>query len=137
ERDGRRGREAEPLRDELQAGTLRDVPMRELEEDRQRLRDVEATCEGRTKLAAQLVQLVRIAGHDELRRRLVEPLQQIADLVQLDVLKACVLLRVPRHMRDVKLVVDVAVERPAALLDCVDRVARELERDRDVAQKLS
>src|SRR5437870_3741796 len=111
--------------------------MRELEEDRQRLRDVEAVRKVAAQLAAQLVELVGIAGDDELRRRPVEPLQEVADLVQLDVLKARVLLGVPRDVRDVQLVVDVAVEGPAVLLDRVDRLAREFERNRNMTQELT
>ena len=45
--------------------------------------------------------------------------------------------RLRGHLGDVELVVDVAVEVEALGLDGVDRLARERERDRDVAQELA
>ena len=52
ERDRLRGREAEPLGEEVEPGALRDARARELEEVRQRLRDEEPVAE--VLLAAQL-----------------------------------------------------------------------------------
>ena len=54
--------------------------------------------------------------------------------MQIEVLEVGVLARLRRHLRDVELVVDVAVEAEAFRVDRGDRLARELERDRLVAQ---
>ena len=85
----------------------------------------------------QPVELDRVADRDELRRRLRQPGEQVADRVHLQVLERRVRLRGGRVLGDVELVVDVAVERVALRLDGRDRLARELERDRLVPQPLA
>ena len=90
-------REAEPVGDELQAGSLRDVRVRELEEERKRLGDEEPAVELRPQVGAELVEPLRVADDDELRRRPLEPLEQRPDDVQLDVLEARVPLRLRRR----------------------------------------
>ena len=134
ERDGALAREAKVLREEVEPGRLRDVRRRELEEVRQRLRDVEAAVEARDHALLQPVEHLGIVDHDELRRRFVEPVEQVADGVQLEMLEVRVAASLRRDLGDVELVVDVAVESEALVVDRGDRLARELERDRDVPQ---
>ena len=76
ERDRPLGREAEAIRDELETGALRDLRVRELEEERQRLRDEQLPGEARAQRDAEAVELLRVADDDELRRLAVEPVQQ-------------------------------------------------------------
>src|SRR5439155_14538853 len=137
ERDRLRAREAEQARQELESRPLRDVRMRELEEVRQRLRDVETAVEALLHAHLQIVELQRIADGDELRRRLVEPRKEVADRVDGELLEACIRLRLGSLAYNVELVVDVDVQREALRLDGGDRLARELERDRHVAQELA
>ena len=101
---------------------------------RQRLGDVEATAEAALQLALELVQRAGLADDDELRRRLVEPREQVADLVDRQAWKSAYARASVRHLRDVQLVVHVAVEvEPAGHRG--DRLARGLERDRHVAEE--
>ena len=76
----------------------------------------------------------RLADRDELRGRLREPLDQVADDVELDPVQLGVLPRMRRVGRNVELVVDVDVRRVALLGQRRDRLARELERQRLVPQ---
>ena len=108
-------REPEVLGDEREAGALCDLGARELEEVRQRLRDVEATGEALLHARLEAVQRRRVADRDELRRRLRQPGREIADLVDGEVLERGVALGLGRHAVDVQLVVHVAVDVEAFL----------------------
>ena len=81
------------------------------------------------------VELLGVVDRHELRGRLLEPREQVADLVDDEVLKAGVALGFRRRLGDVELVVDVAVEAKALGLDRRDRLPRKLERNRDVAEE--
>ena len=129
-------REAVPLREELEPGALGDAERRELEELRQRLRHPEAVGEARAHPLAEAVERVGVADADDLRRRLRQPRLDVADGVDRDLLEAGVRLRACGHARDVELVADVDVRVVALGLDGGDRLARELEVDRDVQEPL-
>ena len=66
-----------------------------------------------------------------------EPRGEVSDRVEREVLEARVALGLRRHLGDVELVVDVAVDVEALLLEDGDRLARELEWDRLVPQELT
>ncbi len=136
-RDGLRRGEAEPVGDELEPRALAHVRMRELEEVRQRLRDEEPAGEARLQLGLELVERLRVADGDELRRVVVQPLVQRADDVDLDPLEVGVRARLRRHLGDVQLVVDVAVDVEAGVDDGVDRLERDGARNRNVPQELA
>jgi len=102
------GREAEPLRDEREARALVHVRVRELEEVGERLRDEQASVEARLQHVLERVERVGISDRDELRRVCAEPLAQVAHLVDLEALEACIGAGLGRHLGDVQLVVDVA-----------------------------
>src|SRR4051795_7624777 len=74
----RRG-ESHAVRDELETGALADVGMRKLEEVGERLRNEERSREARLEDCFELVERVRVADGDELRRLLVQPFAQVAD----------------------------------------------------------
>ena len=131
------GREAQVLGQEAETGALRHLGARELEEEGQRLGDEEAAVEAGLHPVLQPVEGVGVVDGDELRRRRREPGGEVADLVQREVLEAGVALGLRRHLGDVELVVDVAVDVEALRADGGDRLARELERDRLVAQELA
>jgi hypothetical protein len=57
--------------------------------------------------------------------------------VDVEILEARVRLRLRRHLRDVQLVVDVTVDVEAAFDDGVDRLERDVARDRHVTQDLA
>ena len=90
-----------------------------------------------TRLGRSASSVVGVVDDDELRRRALEPVEQVADLRDRQVLEVGVRASVLGHLGDVELVVDVAVEREALLLDGRDRLPRELERDRLVQQPLA
>ena len=127
-------READVLRDEVEARRLGHVRRRELEEVRQRLRDVEAPVEAIDHPLLEAVENLRIVDHDQLGRRRPKPGEQVADRVQLQVLEVCVATGLGSDIGHVELVVDVAVEPEAVLVERRDRLARQLERDRLVPQ---
>ena len=127
-------READVLGDEREPASLRDRRARELEEVRQRLGDVEPLAEPLLQAGPELVEPHRVVDDDELRRRPLDPAEQVADLVQRDALEVGVGARVLGDRGDVEVVVDVAVEREALVLDRGDRLAGELERDRLVQE---
>ena len=118
-----------------QPRSLRHLRACELEEVRERLGDVEASGEALLHLRLEPVELLGVVDDDELRGWLLEPREQIADLVDNEVLKAGVALRCRGLVGDKKLVVDVAVEAKALSLDGRDRLPRKLERDGDMAQE--
>src|SRR6476661_5709312 len=70
-------REAHVRCQEVEARALRHTGGRELEKVRKRLRDVEAVAEMRLHPLLHPVELRRLADTDELRRRLVEPVEQV------------------------------------------------------------
>src|SRR5581483_4723236 len=137
ERDGLLPREPEPPGEELEPGALRHVAVGELEEVRQRLRDEEAAVEVRLHPHLERIQLERVADADELRRRPVEPREEVADRVDGELLELRVPVGLGRLARDIELVVDVDVEWVAGGLHLPDRVACQVERDRHVAQELA
>src|SRR5207244_12260276 len=112
------------------AGCRQDVRRGELEEVRQRLRYVEATVETLRHALFQSVQQLGIVDDDELRRLLVEPLEQVTNRMQLEVLEVRVALRLRRDLCDVQLVVDVAVEPEALRVQSRNRFVRNLDRNR-------
>jgi hypothetical protein len=123
------------LRSERGPGCLRDLRAREFEEVGKGLRDVEPPIEPRLETRLERIERVRLADRDELRRRLVEPVEKRADDGDREVLELGVGSCFRRLRGDVELVADVAVEAVALLLDGGDRLAREGERDRLVAQE--
>ena len=137
ERHGSFAGKAEVIGEEREAGCLRHVRRGELEEVRQRLRDVEATVETLLHALFQSVQHLGIVDDDELRRLLVEPLEQVTNRMQLEVLEVRVALRLRRDLCDVQLVVDVAVEPEALRVQDRNRFARNLERNRHVTEPAS
>ena len=93
--------------------------------------------EARLHLDLEAVELVRVADDDELRRRLRQPGEQVADRVDDEVLEARVRVRLGRLVGDVELVVDVDEDRVAERLDCRDHLARLGLGHRHVAQELA
>ena len=80
-------RDAEPLGDERDARSLRDGGVAELEEVRERGREEEPLAERRGERLAEGRHVVRVGDGDELRRRLLEPGGEVADLLDRDVLE--------------------------------------------------
>ena len=78
ERDRLRGGEAEVLGDEREPAPLRDPRARELEEVGERLGDEEPVAEALDEAGPELVERVRVVDDDELRRRPLEPAEQVA-----------------------------------------------------------
>ena len=134
ERDRLLRREAEVAGQKVEARALRHARRRELEEVRQRLRDVQPLAEALPQPRRELVERGRVADADELRRVAVEPRDKVADGMDREVLEARVSLRLGRHARDVELVVDVDVRLVALGADRFERLAREPELDRHVPQ---
>ena len=103
--------EAEPLGEERRARALGHARARELEEVRQRLRDVEPVAEARLRAAPR----TRRARPGRRRRRASSAArssqrEQVADGVDRDVLEVRVRPRLGRDLGDVELVVDVHVQ---------------------------
>src|SRR5205085_2403350 len=136
ERDRPLRREPEALREKVEPGRLRDARRGELEEVRERLGDVHAAVEARLHPLLELVEDERVVDHDELRRRIAQPGEDVADLVQLDVLEVGVLARTGSDLGDVELVRHVAVHPEPFVVQRPNRVERELERDGHVSQPL-
>jgi hypothetical protein len=111
--------------------------MRELEEVGERLRDEEASGEAGLELSLELVERTRIADRDELRRIVVEPRAEVAHCVDLEMLEVGVPPCLRRHLGDVEMVVDVAVEMEAGGEHGVHRLTRLRQRDRDVKEELT
>jgi len=111
--------------------------MRELEEVRQRLRDEEAAREPPLQLCLERAELVGISDRHELRRGAREPRTEIADGVDGDVLELRVTPRLGVELGDVQLVVDIRVQMEAGVEHGVHRLARGVERDRDVEEELA
>src|SRR5262245_64948453 len=137
ERDGALRGEAEIPGEELEAGGLGHAGARELEEERKRLRDVQAAGELLLQTRLEPVEHVGLVDCDELRRRLGKPAREVADRVERKVLKAGVAFGLRRHLGDVELVVYIAVDVESLVLERRDRRAGGLERDRLVAQELA
>ena len=87
ERDRLLGGEAELLGHEGEPAPLRDRGAGQLEEVRQRLGDVETPAELLLEPRPERVEAVGIVDDDELRRRPLDPAEQVADLVQRDALE--------------------------------------------------
>ena len=85
----------------------------------------------------QGVELSRGRDDHELRRRPLEPAEQVSHHRDRDVLEVGISAGVRRHLGDEELVVDVAVEPEALGLDSRDRLPRERDRDRLVQEELS
>jgi hypothetical protein len=64
----------------------------------------------------------------------VEPREQVADRVQVEVLELRVAARLVGHLGDVELVVDVAVQAEPFLVHGRDRLPRQVDRDRHVPE---
>jgi len=79
--------------------------------------------------------VVRVGHCDELRRRLLQPGGEVADLLHGNVLEAGVHPRVLGLLLDVEPVADVAVRRVAEPGEQAHGLARRLERDRLVQQE--
>src|SRR5262245_57521628 len=79
ERDRARGSEAQVRGQETEAGGLGHVGARELEEERKRLRDVQATGEALLQTRFEPVEHVGLVDRDELRRWLGEPTREVSD----------------------------------------------------------
>ena len=101
--------EAEVRSDERHPRALRHLRARELEEVRERLGDVEAPVEARLHARLEVVERVRVADRDELRRRPREPGEEVADRAQREVLDVGVPASLGRHGGDVELVVEIRV----------------------------
>jgi hypothetical protein len=76
-----------------------------------------------------------VVDRDELGGRMLEPAEQVSDDVDVERLEARISLGGGRHLRDVELVVDVAVQPEARALDRRDRLSREHERDWHVPEE--
>ena len=87
ERDRLLRGEADMLRHEAEPASLRDRGAGQLEEVRQRLGDVEAAAELLHELGPERIEAVGIVDDDELRRRPLDPAEQVADLVHRDALE--------------------------------------------------
>src|SRR5439155_3396086 len=124
EGDGAFRREALVLGYPGEAGSLRHLRTRELEELGERLRDVQPAVEASLHTPLELVELLGIADRHELRWRLGQPVEERADRVHRDVLEAGVAVGLRRLLGDVELVVHVTIESEAFVLDRLDRLAR-------------
>ena len=129
--------DSEQPRDEGDPGSLRRSRVPELEEVRQRGRDEEAVVERALEVEPHLGEALRLGDRDELRRRPVEPGEEVADLRDSQPLEARVRARVRGLLGDVEPVVDVDVRREAVGEQRRDRLARDLELERLVEKELA
>jgi hypothetical protein len=109
----------------------------QLEEVRQGRGEKDATREAPDELGASLREHIRLGDGDELRRRLVEPREQVAHLGHGQVLEAGVGARVLRFARHEELVIDVDVGGEAELLERGDGFACDVELERLVEEELT
>src|SRR5918992_3589817 len=80
--------------------------------------------------------MLRLADRDELRWRLLQPREQVADLAHREALEGSVRLRLSCVPLDVELVSDVAVQVNAFGPHGLDDLPRERERNRLVSQEV-
>ena len=119
---------AEPLAHELERRALAHAGQGELEEDRKRLGDEGAAVESRPQLDLEAVERLRLADHDDLRRRPVEPREEVADGVRLEPRVRRVGHRLVVQRLDVELVIDVDVHVEAGGVHRLDHLVRERAR---------
>jgi len=111
--------------------------MRELEEDRQRLRDEGSVAERRLHLVAQRIEPRLDPDGHELRRRAREPGGEIAHDVHLDAGDLGVADRLGVRLGDVQLIVDVGVRRACVRTERVQDLVGQLDLERGVQQHLA
>jgi hypothetical protein len=120
---------------EGEPGSLRHARISDLEHVRQRRREERTAVEPALELGADLGQDGRLRDGDELRRRPLEPCEEVADRDDRQTLEDGVPARVLALLGDVELVVDVDVRRDADGCQRRDRLPRDLQCERLVEEE--